>query len=165
MSAAKANKPKRSWKRVAIRLSISLAISGVLIAISFPILRRDATERFNIYAAYSHALHEYYEQNGREPPDLPSMEAAYMASGSAESPLPPPPPFERPEYRPIEGLPAGEYIIIIEPPSPHWYSLTRTVIYASTGGDTRVVAEPRTSIDDLIAEDDNRRATLSEPRP
>ncbi len=125
---------------------------------------RDAPERFNYYAAYSHAWHEYYQQHGEEPPDIRSMEQAYMAAGSAESPLPPPPPFERPEYRPIEGLPAGEYIIIIEPP-PRWYSLTRTVIYASTGGDTRVVAEPRTSIDELIAKDDKRRATLSEPRP
>ncbi len=164
MSAAKAGKPKRSWKRVALRLSITLAISVVLGGIAFWILSRDAIERFNYYAAYAHALHEYYAQHGKEPPDIRSMEKAYMAGGSVESPLPPPAPFERPEYRPIKGLPAGEYIIIIEPP-PHWYSLTRVVIYASTDGDTRVVAEPRTSVDELVAEDDQRRAILSEPRP
>ncbi len=157
MSAAKADKPKRSWKRVALRLSITLAISVVLGGIASWILYRDSIERFNIYAAYSHALHEYYAQHGKEPPDIRSMEKAYMAAGSAESPLPPPPPFERPEYRPIEGLPDGEYVIMIEPP-PHWYSLTRVIIYASTDGATRVVAEPRTSVEELVAEDDERRA-------
>lgn len=157
MSAAKTERKKRSWKRVALRVSITLTISAALGGLAFWFLYRDAVERFNYYLAYADALNAYYELHGEEPPDIRAMEQVYMAGEAVGATLPPPAPFERPEYRPIKGLADGEYIMFVEPPSPRWYSLTRTVIYTSTDGRTRVVAEPRTKVESLLAEDDDRR--------
>lgn len=157
MSAAKSEKKKPSWKRLALRLSITLAISATLGGLAFVFLYRDAVERFNYYLLYADALNAYYELHGVEPPDIRALEQAYVPGDSGAATLPPPPPFERPEFRPIKGLANGEYILLVEPPSPRWYSLTRTVIYTSTDGVTRVVAEPRFRVEDLLAKDDELR--------
>ena len=157
MSAVKTGTKKPSWKRIALRVSITLAISAALGGLAFWFLYRDAVQRFNYYLTYADALNAYYELHGEEPPDIRAMEQAYLAGEGRAVTLPPPPPFERPEYRPIKGLADGEYILFVEPPSPRWYSLTRTVIYTTTDGQTRVVAEPRTKVEDLLAKDDERR--------
>ena len=158
MSAAKTKRKKPSWKRVARRMLITLSISAALGGLAFWFLYRDAVERFNYYLVYADALNVYYELHGEEPSDIRAMEQAYLADEKTTATLPPPAPFERPEFRPIRGLADGEYILLVEPPSPRWYSLTRTVIYASTDGRTRVVAEPRMKIGGLLAEDDELRA-------
>ena len=115
------NVRERRVRPIARWLCLALVLLAVALsmAICYHIVHSSAT-RFYAYGGYANALRYYHEVHGMLPESLDQLEAAYGAYKSRRAQLPPPSPFRRPVFRPIEASGEGQYLILMEPKPSDW---------------------------------------------
>lgn len=149
--------PLRStfWKRAAITAAL-LVMTGLVIGC---LVVRSASVRFYAYGGYANALTYYYDQYGAMPLTLSELEESYQAYDHRRANLPPPPPFERPTFRPLPPSAPGMYLMVVEPVQRGLFDLTRYLIYASADSNQpRIDSVWTWQVAGRVREDDARRA-------
>jgi len=150
--------PHSRKKTMLIAILVTLGVLLILFTVVSYRIYRNELRRFYAYAPYANAWFHYVDLRGRPPATLADLEAEYTALASRDSDLPPAAPFGRPDFRPCEGLPDDDYLIIVEPETDTWLVLTRMLLYAHPDGTgLHMEQEYRWRVNDRITADDEKR--------
>lgn len=149
-----------SARRTSRQGALVLLLGGVLLALVVPMLLvyRDSMRRYTLYGLYANALNQYHETHGVCPRDRETLERSFVPRNRQAEVLPPPAPYEPPIFRSAAGLPAGSYLVVIEPEPVGLFSWTRVLIYARPDGAVRETHSTWVwEVAERISEDDARR--------
>ena len=142
------------WTGAAIAFAVLVA-PGLVIGC---LVVRSASVRFNAYGGYANALTYYYDRHGSMPVTLSELEECYQAYDHRRANLPPPPPFERPTFRPLPPSAPGMSLMIVEPEQRGFFDWTRYLIYASTDSNQpRIDSVWTWQVAGRVRDDDARR--------
>lgn len=122
---------------------------------------RQHITRFWELAGYSNAAAAYGEAFGRLPTMLSELERFYNNHKERRVELPSPSAYIRPIYRPVSSPSKERYLVFIEPKRQDLLvQYDRMLIYTrGDGTDPEIEWAKSWDLDELIAEDDKRRAS------
>lgn len=149
---------RRKWLRPILAAGL-IVISVVVV---FFLGEHQALRRYFSFAAYGNAVeHWSFVHNGLLlPAELGRLESEWNGSDRCMQPLPAPPTYTRPIYRPPRGVQGGPFLLVIEPePKGVSYPIRHLVFARSDGSELRMARAWRWELEHLIALDDALRAT------
>ncbi len=148
---------RRKWLRPF--LSIGLVLLSVIVV--FLLGEHQALRRWFSFAAYANAVdHWSFVHAGHLLPDeLGRLEREWNGSDRCMQPLPAPPTYTHPIYRPPMGVLGGPFLVVIEPePKGVAYPIRHLVYARSDGMGVRMARAWSWDLENLIAIDDALRA-------